>query len=207
MLVVETYPSYGADLYMATGYGDWRFYRRGETRVNRMSEPEIREAYMRIAARAASLDEVIEENASAELGVRSNAPESVLVVPWYATRNLADPRLLAGLGDELEASGAFAQDELIKIAALLMLPCLAGMRGHYPAQVPPEEGTTYFAVTRAGVVHLSWNHHRAPLPPRIMTFRSPVARDWVTICVCSMLPVVKIVKRRASPFGSISGKR
>jgi hypothetical protein len=55
-LVVEVYPAYSDDLHLVTGFKEHRFYRRAENRAVLMEEPEIREAYARIAASRQALD-------------------------------------------------------------------------------------------------------------------------------------------------------
>lgn len=101
VLIVEIYSSYGEELHMAVGYGENRFYRRAEQRSILMAEPEIREAYARIAVRTQALEEQVETAIKGEVQTRSASQESIIVAPWYARRNLADPRLLEGVGSKL----------------------------------------------------------------------------------------------------------
>ena len=157
-LVVEIYPSSGLDLHMATGYGEGRFYRRGERRTIRMTEPEIREAYSRIAASTAALEKTIEETIESEIAIRRNAQESVLVVPWFARPNMADPRLLRDIGEEL-VEGPFRRVRDRDFRGLLrsITPFSGGLRLLYPPdeRSRPSGAHFYLTLLRNGSTHLS----------------------------------------------------
>ena len=92
VLVVEVYPSFARDLHMVSGFKQHRFYRRGEYRTIPMSEPEVREAYLRIAASRYAIEH--DMNRAIERGQKKAqaAAEFVFVVPIYGRPNLIDPR-------------------------------------------------------------------------------------------------------------------
>lgn len=152
-LVVEIYSSYGEELHMAVGYGEYRFHRRAEQRSVLMAEPEIREAYARIAVRTQALEDQLETAIAKEAKARSAAQESIIVVPWYARRNLADPRLLEGVGSKL-ASGPFRDRDFsgyisnIKVFA-------GGMRVFVGGGGNPAVANWYFSISKNGLVHFS----------------------------------------------------
>lgn len=100
VLVVEVYPSYSRDLHMVSGFKQYRFYRRGEYRTIPMSEPEIREAYLRIAASRYAIEEDMQRTIQQRRKKAAGAPESAFVVPLYGRPNLIDPRQF---GDTLGA--------------------------------------------------------------------------------------------------------
>ena len=105
VLVVEVYPSYSQDLHMVTGQHESRFYRRNDQCVVPMTEPEIREAYTRIAASHLALDAAVDAAIEAELKIVPHLGESVFVVPLYARDNLVNPRSLGQrFGDDLCAN-------------------------------------------------------------------------------------------------------
>lgn len=154
VLVVEVYDSFGRDLHMVTGYGESRFYRRHSQGTFPMSEPEIREAYVRIAASRADLEASLQRQIDAELTLRSRALESLIVVPWYGARHLIHPRQLSefriwlkegpiqGLGQHFEP--------YFQVFS-------SGFRALRSANASPEESRLYLAVLKSGLVHLSAN--------------------------------------------------
>lgn len=163
-LVVEVYPSSGRDLHMVSAYGDQRFYRRGEQSVMRMTEAEIREAYRRIATSTLQLEVSIEREVAAESCLRQDAEESIIIVPWYAARNMADPRMIYQIGYDL-GKKATPQGPMATIdyghfiSDMRVSP--RGLTGLYYRSPPgyekesPETADRYFAVTRSGVLHYS----------------------------------------------------
>ena len=100
VLIAEVPPSVGIDLHMVSAYGDRRFYRRGEKGVLPMTEPEVREAYSRIASLQANLDERLED-AIVNVTENSDSSQDIVILPWYERHNLIDPRRLRNLGTEL----------------------------------------------------------------------------------------------------------
>src|SRR5215217_6189220 len=98
VLVVEVYPSFGRDLYMVTGD---RFYKRGEARTQKMTEPEIREAYNRIAISFLTLEQARASRVKEQEALVAEYGQSVMVVPWYPKHGLVDPRALKGFGSDL----------------------------------------------------------------------------------------------------------
>jgi len=153
VLCLEIYPSFGHDLYMVSGFRDLRFYKRTNDATQLMSEPEIREAYSRIAASRATLEASIEAVISEELKARADAEESVIVVPCYGRPDLVDPRLFKSLAQELR-EGPLHNHELAFLADYLQL----GGRG-YLSIFPPREGDSmerhYLAIRKNGLVHYS----------------------------------------------------
>src|SRR6266702_803898 len=96
-LVVEVYPSHAGDLHMVTGYDELRFYKRTDRGTYPMIEPEVREGYVRIAVSRMALDANLEKQVEEELRERSEARESIVVVPWYGSPSLVDPRQIGPL--------------------------------------------------------------------------------------------------------------
>src|SRR6202034_2403067 len=92
VLVVEVYPSTGRDLHMVIH--DHRFYRRGEARTLLMSEPEIREAYRSLTIASQALELAIAGRVRGRADLDSDDSQSVVIIPWFARRNLADPSML-----------------------------------------------------------------------------------------------------------------
>lgn len=153
VLVVEIYSSSGIDLHMVTGYGENRFYRRGPAGVVPMTEPEIREAYIRVGESRASLDARVQALARPELKLRSAVDESILVVPLYSRANLVDPRQARQLGAHLQR-GVLEKLELRDFVANLRL----GYDGYrLVLEGAPEKANIYIAVLKTGVVHSSFN--------------------------------------------------
>lgn len=151
VLVVEVYPAYSGDLYMVTGFKENRFYRRGEQRTILMSEPEIREAYARIAASRQALEASIEKMISSELAMVSHVQHCAIVLPWYGHRQLVDPRQFGTtLGFEL-ANGVLCHSGW-KHAALQMNVVADGYQGYTPTREPPDKCNLYISIRRDGLV-------------------------------------------------------
>jgi hypothetical protein len=153
VLVVDVYSSSGMDLHMVTGYGENRFYRRGPTGVVLMTEPEIREAYVRIGELRASLDARVEALARPELECRSAVDESILVIPLYSRANLVDPRQVRQLGLRLR-QGVLQELAVGKYFADLQLR-YEGYRLIIGGTT--EKAKLYIVVLKTGVVHFSSN--------------------------------------------------
>jgi hypothetical protein len=155
VVVVEVYPSSGTDLHMVTAYGETRFYRRGPIGVVPMSEPEIREAYIRIGELRASLDARVDALVRPELTRRAEVDESILIVPLFSRPNFADPRQLRDLGRHLQQGILAKDDELRNIIWRLKLRH-DGYRLILGGDAPEKAGI-YIAILKSGVVHWSYN--------------------------------------------------
>jgi hypothetical protein len=151
VLVVEVIPSLGRDLHMVIT--DQRFYRRGETRTILMSEPEIREAYTRIASGAILLEDKIAATIAEHRDVVTG--QTLLVVPWFPRRGLADPRTLVGIGDEL-AAGPFSGYQRINLPHPTALRNMRVYTNGLRAEAPSDSvGRFTFEISRTGTIHLS----------------------------------------------------
>ena len=93
VLVVEIRSSAGSDLHMVDAYGDHRFYKRGEKGTVRMTEPEVRETYSRIALAQVRLDERLYHEINGALKAHRRQ-QNVVVVPCFPRHNLLNPRVL-----------------------------------------------------------------------------------------------------------------
>ncbi|NQU22520.1 MAG: ATP-binding protein [Candidatus Nealsonbacteria bacterium] len=154
VLVVEVYPAYGGDLHLVTGFKENRFYRRGEQRTVLMTEPEIREAYARIAASRLALDAAMQEAVSSELEFVRNVLHSALVVPWYGHRDLVNPRHFgSSLGLELANAGLFPGEWHSVVGRLRVVS--DGYRAYSPEDAPIRECAYYASIRRTGLVHLA----------------------------------------------------
>jgi hypothetical protein len=153
VLVVEIYPSWSLDLHMVTGYKDNRFYRRGEQHTVLMTEPEIREAYVRIAASRQALDASIEAMIDDELDAIPAAFESVMVVPWFGRHDLVSPqRLGAYLGTKL-FNKLLNESPCRDVVGILRIVS-GGYRGYLPEKSQKKDWSYYASIRRSGLVHL-----------------------------------------------------
>jgi hypothetical protein len=152
VLVLEVYAS-PVDLHMVSGYDDFRYYRRGPKGTIKMTEPEIREAYARISAIKRALDQDIDAAITSEAPQRDAMTESIFIVPWHASRNLADPRVVGHVGQDL-ANGVFSGTDLAPFLARLRL----GPDGYRSDR----DGYLYLAVLRNGVVHVGFDAFTRP---------------------------------------------
>ncbi len=98
VLVAEVYASFGRDLHMVSGD---RFYRRGEARTQKMTEPEIREAYTRISISTLALEQARTTKIKEQEALVGTHCQSVMIVPWYSRHGLMDPRALKDIGKDL----------------------------------------------------------------------------------------------------------
>lgn len=152
VLVVEVYPAYSGNLYMVTGFKENRFYRRGEQRTVLMTEPEIREAYARIAASRQALERSIEDAIASETAMVPHLHESVIVVPWYGHRDLVNPRQFGrSLGLDLH-NGILFDNQWREVASWMRVVG-DGYRGYGPGDGPVNKCQQYMAVRRNGLVH------------------------------------------------------
>jgi hypothetical protein len=150
VLVVEIYPSLGRDLHMVEGD---RFYRRGEARTIKMSEPEIREAYARISISALALEQALATRVKDQEELVTGRCQSVMIVPWYGRRTLADPRMLCEIGADL-VEGPFKGYHLSNSVYWNALRNIQAYAGGLRARVERHEPFDLF-VTREGLVHLA----------------------------------------------------
>lgn len=156
-LIVEVYPSLMLDLHMVTGHRDNRFYRRGEQHTVLMTEPEIREAYVRIAASRQALDASIEASVADELGAIPAAFESAVVVPWFGRHDLVSPqRFGAGFGTRLLNDVLAESREGLRNAIASLSIVSSGYRGFVPERSPRKDWLFYASIRRSGVIHLGW---------------------------------------------------
>jgi hypothetical protein len=155
VLVAEVYPSLGRDLHMVSHD---RFYRRGETRTTKMTEPEVREAYFRISTSSHALEEVIDTTARKQRSLAPDCCQSVMILPWYSRRDLVDPRTFKDIGTDL-VDGPFKQ--YCASHSPDHWGALRNIRGYangLHAQIGESNSLSFhFFITRAGVVHLADN--------------------------------------------------
>lgn len=150
VLVAEVYPSLGRDLHMVSGD---RFYRRGEARTQKMTEPEIREAYNRIAISSLALEEALATKVKEQEALTDNPCQSVMVVPWYSRRGLMDPRALKNIGEGL-VEGPFKGYRRTNTDYWNALRNIRIYSNGLHAHVGESKPFDLF-VTRAGVLHLA----------------------------------------------------
>jgi hypothetical protein len=157
VLIVEVYPSLRADLHMVTGYGKSRYYKRNDRSALPMTEPEVREAYARVAASYVELDRSMAESVERELQLRAHAKESILVIPWFGRPGLVDPRMLDDAFFGHIARGPLRDLLLAMEFNSRFQPFSGGLRlelsgadsgGHQNAR-------RYLAILRSGLVHFS----------------------------------------------------
>jgi len=163
VLIVEVYPAYASDLHMVTGFKENRFYKRGEQRTILMTEPEVRESYVRIAASRQALDSAIEAAVASELALVPATQESVMIIPWFGHSHLVNPQQLGpSLGQEL-ANGPLKGVEWCSIASHLAVVS-DGYQAWGPDNGGLHECQIYACVRRTGLVHLAEASARAKDP-------------------------------------------
>ncbi|HUS47283.1 MAG TPA: ATP-binding protein, partial [Phycisphaerae bacterium] len=154
VLVVEVYPAYSGDLHMVTGFNESRFYRRGEQRTILMTEPEIREAYARIAASRQALDGSMEQFITTELERVPKTQESVLVIPWFGHNALVNPmRFGHSFGAELASGPLQGNDRSFLLHSLAVVS--EGYRSYRPESGDVRDCNRYLAIRRNGLLHLA----------------------------------------------------
>jgi len=154
VLIVEVYASYDRDLHMVVGYDDSRFYRRGERTTRRMTEPEIREAYYRLAASMQGLEASLERCVESELALVPNLQESVFVIPLFGHRRLVQPQQLGKRFGYTLANGPANFSWWRDVVPYLRV-VNDGYRGWIPEDNEIREASAYASVLRNGVVHLA----------------------------------------------------
>jgi len=153
VLAVEVYDSFGRDLHIVSGYGESRFYRRHPQGVFPMTEPEIREAYLRIAASRADLEASIQRQVDTEIALREKARESIIIVPWFSGLNLIHPRQLKEFRRWLEEGPVYR--DLGEVFGSHFEIFTSGFRALTDPPRSPAESTYYFGVLKNGLIHLS----------------------------------------------------
>jgi len=200
VLIIEVYPSYGNDLYMVTGFKEHRFYRRAEQRTILMEEPEIREAYVRVAATRRQLDESVEAMIRSELSLVPRTTESVIVVPWFGHRDLVNPRQF---GEKLRfdlINGPLRGNDWCSIVSELSIVA-DGYRAHGPRDNPCHECLLYAAIRRNGLVHLAMASSLAETPPPGKHASLPI--DLSLEGIVAALVVARYMLDNASYWGPV----
>jgi hypothetical protein len=155
VLVLELYDSYGRDLHMVSAYGEKRFYRRHEQGTYPMTEAEIREAYLRIAASRADLERSLQQQVEDEIALRHQARESLIAVPWYGAPNLIHPRQVSAFAYWLQ-TGPLHRD-FGDVFGHYFKVFSGGFRSLRGEARDPAGAAYYLAVMKNGLVHLSSN--------------------------------------------------
>ena len=153
VLAVDVYDSFGRDLHIVSGYGETRFYRRHPKGVFPMTEPEIREAYLRIAASRVDLEASLQRQVDAELTLRNQARESLIIVPWFSSPTLIHPRQLREFQTWLQDGPIYRNfgehfQPFFKVFA-------AGFRALTDPGSSPADSPHYLSVLKNGLIHLS----------------------------------------------------
>ncbi len=175
VLVVEVYPAYASDLHMVTGFKENRFYRRGEKRTILMTEPEIRECYLRIATSRLALDADLEKVCAEELALVPKTQESVLVIPWFGHRDLVNPQYFGqNFGTEL-ANGPLNDTQWISMVESLKV--VSNGYRHYGGGKQLHDCLIYACVRRTGLVHFAW----APLATKTQNPIVPIHKCLETL--------------------------
>lgn len=199
VLILEVYPSYDRDLHMVIGYKESRFYRRGEQSTLRMTEPEIREAYSRVAVSAREVEASLERCMQSELSRVPETQESVFVIPVFGHRRLVEPQQLgANFGHNL-ANGPinFARSFSNNVVHRLRITN-DGYRAWLPEDCETREANAYAAILRTGVVHLA---HSLYYDDESHELRLS-SRETVE-CLISAILIAKEVFNRCAYWGPI----
>lgn len=151
VLVAEAYDSIGRDLHMVSGYNEGRFYRRHSQGTYLMTEPEIREAYARIASSRADLEKSLEAQVQAELAFRATSLESFVIVPWFSSPHLIHPRQMASFK-------AWLRDRTLGVFGLNVEPHFQVYSTGFRAvmgNAAPADCHRYISVSKTGLIHFS----------------------------------------------------
>jgi len=195
VLIVEVYPAYAADLHMVTGFKENRFYRRGEQRTILMTEPEIREAYARIAASRQALDAEMERVVQAEWALVPHALHSAMVIPLYGHRHLVDPRQSGSSFGRQLSNEALSQTEWRVVVEELRIVS-DGYR--YPPGKPTSESRLYASIARNGLIHFADSPQPEPQDGRIWV-RPEKTFDILT----AVLLAARYVLEKAAYWGPV----
>lgn len=155
VLILEVYSS-ATDLFMVTGYADNRYYRRGAKGNIPMAEPEVREAYERIASSKASIDSRLDSLIRSERELRASVDESIILVPWHGHASLLDPLAVPDLPRTV-AQNVLSRSDWSRQAAPHLRLQGDGHRVSLPEKEPPATATYYLAILKTGLIHLSEN--------------------------------------------------
>lgn len=160
ILVAEVYPSGGRDLHMVNG---GCFYRRGESRTVKMTEPEIREAYTRLAVGSLTLRQALSTEVKQQEELVPGRCQTVYIVPCFPKLGLMNPRALADTG-KLLVEGPLkdyrTREAPIWEALRNIRPYFNGLHAH------AEHSSFDLFFTRSGLVHLAddWARSRSSNP-------------------------------------------
>jgi hypothetical protein len=150
--VVEVYASHGQDLHMVSGKKELRFYRRNSAGTYPMTEPEIREAYSRIAISQARLEDTIERALAREIDLRPKAEQAVFVVPWYSRPKLVEPRLFPEFRTEFW-EGPLKNSTMSPLAEFLRLTGDGFVASN--KNLGDEIAPNFLAIRKHGLIHYS----------------------------------------------------
>ncbi len=196
VLAVEVPTSTGLDLHMVCDSEGGRFYMRGPTGNVPMLEPEIRNAYVRIAERRASLDARVEATMGAERRKRGDVDCSFFVVPVHSRRNLVDPRRSPTLGLDLYR-GALGEFELRDVVSELGI-VHDGFRYESGAPAPGWPSSLYLAILKSGLIH--WSRVRLE-PPDGKS--QPIASMEIVMNTLPVMVLARSVLRTAGYLGDV----
>lgn len=144
VLVAEVYSSLGRDLHMVSSD---RFYKRGETRTVKMTEPEIRESYQRISISNLAMEQALSTKVKEQEALAPNCFQSVMILPLYPKWNLVIPRIFKDMSTYLQ-EGPFKN--YCDQSPLNVSGHVNGLRAH----IDGINGFDFF-VTRSGVAHFA----------------------------------------------------
>jgi hypothetical protein len=192
VIVVDVFPSLGNDLHMVAGYRNFRFHRRNDSGTYIMPEPEVREAYVRIAVARQALESQLEHMVASEFQYRPGNCESVFVVPLFGHRELINPRQFGPTFGYTIAAACDVSEWVHGLQNLRV--CYDGYRFQRPAH------DHYVSVLREGVVHLcrSWppavrRDDRLSLYPRLVNLVAALQVAGKVLDLCSHWGPVRIV--------------
>jgi hypothetical protein len=158
--LVNTFPagSVHANGWGVEVVGNIVFYSFGSGGSGSGSEPEVREAYSRIAANSLAIEATLRSEVKEQVRLAPERGQSVLVIPWYLRRDLADPRLLTAMRREL-ADGPFARykanDSSYWESIANMTPYANGLSARVDPERSAGKAQFRFFITRFGIVHFA----------------------------------------------------
>ncbi len=120
-----------------------------------MTESEVREAYLRIAASRIDLEQSLEHQVESEISLRQRARESFIAVPWYGSPNLIHPRHVAAFAHWMR-TGLLAND-IGDVLGYHLRVFSGGFRSVTGEDQNPTTAAHYLAVMKNGLIHLSAN--------------------------------------------------
>lgn len=149
VLAMEVYAS-DYDLHMVDAYGDNRFYKRSEKRSVVMSEPEIRERYIRLAQERGAIEDRIEHIAEDQFSLRCVEGQSILVVPVFGRPGMFNPKLFDILKVRRELN--FDPEHHGPLFDYMKITD-KGYCSWLPYDGPPESASYYVQLQRDGIFH------------------------------------------------------